>query len=787
MVTLWRLLPRNLWALRAQAGAMALLVMCGVALLVSSWSAYLSLKKAQETYYKNHRMADVYATLKRAPVPLSQRIAALPGVALWETRLTENLLLDVPGQTEPALGHFVSLPASGAPRLHVVHLRSGRPPRPRATPPEAIVHEAFALAHGLRPGDTLSGLFRGQRASFRIAGVGLSPEFVYALNPAVLFPDNKHFGVFWMPRPDLEKLLSMDGAFNDVVLTLRRGASAADTRAALDRLLKPYGGLGAIDRSDQLSHRLVSDEIRQQKTQAVFNPTVFLSVAAFLIHLLLSRLVALQRGILATLKSLGYRDREIGATYVALALAMALLGVLPGLALGAGLGSYYANVYRDFFRFPALDFSLSPAALGLGVAAGLGPAFLGAVSSVRSILRLAPAEALRPASPAEFRLRWGRDVPGIGFFPPDERLILRGWIARPLRSVLTVLGMAAAMAIVINGGFWRDTLDRLLHVQFNVAYREDVTVSFLDPRPRGVLRELRALPGVTTAEGLRSVGARLRWGSVTQDLSVLGVSPDTTLRPPQAPHVRSVPPTTGILLTRDFEERHGLRPGDRVELEFLEGARPRRSVSVAGFTEDMVGSGGVMRDTALHRLLGEKPVHNTALLRVAPGRDIALSARLKERPQSAAVQVKSLLLRGFRETIAGMIQVFTWILIAFAVAIAAGVIYNTGHVILSERSRELAGLRVLGFSSRALWSLVFTDVAVPVFLALLPGAGLGLFLSWLSAQLVHTDQFRFPLKLSGATYALGAVVLLSTLVLVGLDLWRKVRRLDWTEVLKSYG
>lgn len=787
MVTgLLRKLPRDLWTLRAQTGALAVLVLCGVAVLVSSWSSYRSLQTAAAIHYDHERMADVFADLKRAPLDVFPRLRALPGVAAAEARLAEDVLIDVPGQEEPALGRFLSIPDDGHPALNHLYLRQGRTPLP-GDPPEVLVHEAFAQAHRVRPGDTFTGLFRGRRRLFRVTGIALSPEYVYALNPAVVFPDNKHFAVFWMPRSTLEKLISMEGAFNNVVLKLSPRTVEPDVRARLDRILAPYGCLGSIPRSRQLSAMLVADEIRQQKTQALFNPIVFLLVAAFLIHIVLSRLVALQRPQIATLKSLGYRDWEIGSYYAALAGLMALVGILPGLLVGAGLGKLYANMYRDYFRFPSLPFAVSLSAMAVGVLAGLLPALAGAAFSVQSVFRLTPAEALRPASPVGFRPGIFSDVPGVRHLPPEERLVLRGLFARPGRLTMTVLGIAAAMAIVINGGYWRDTLDYILRTQFEDANRENVTVLFRDPRPPAALRELARLPGVIAVEGYRSVPVRLRVGQRARELPLAGLSSGDAMRRVLTREGTPVaPPITGIFLSRYFQTTQGVKAGDVVELEIMEGGQRRRRVTVTGFTDDMVGNAAYMRLDDLHRLMDEFPVFSLAKLRVERGHVPALYARLKEFPEVAAVHVMTLLYQGFQESIAGMIEFFTWILIGFAMAIAAAVIYNSARVTLSERGGELASLRVLGFSQATTWGLLFSEVAGPVFLALIPGAGLGLFLSWLSSQLVHTEQFQFPLRVSGETYALSVLVLTGTLAAIGLWLWRAVRQLNLVEALKSH-
>ncbi|HSE12518.1 MAG TPA: ABC transporter permease, partial [Rudaea sp.] len=394
---------RDLRHLRGQALAIAFVIAGGIATLVMSQSTYQSLEGTRARFYGDYALADVWASAKRAPNPLAERIAAIPGVQAVQTRLMASATLAVANFDEPVRAQVLSLPKyGGQPLLNKLYLRSGRLPDPEAMR-ETLVSEAFAEAHRLRPGDHLEATIYGHRQRLDIVGVAISPEFVYQIQPGATFPDFLRFGILWMNTRALEAALDMTDAFNSATLRLRPGADTAAVLDTLDAILARYGGLGAYGRKDQLSNRFLSEELRQLATMARLFPTIFLGVAAFLLNVVLARLIGLQRDQIAILKAFGYANRSIALHYVQIALLIAGAGAVLGVAGGAWLGSVLASVYRDFYRFPFLDYRLSALALATGVAVAFAAAAVGALQSALSSARLPPAEAMRPPAPERYR------------------------------------------------------------------------------------------------------------------------------------------------------------------------------------------------------------------------------------------------------------------------------------------------------------------------------------------------------------------------------------------------
>lgn len=397
-------LGRDLWRLRAQVLTIAVVVAIGVGGFVGLFSVHASLLDARDRFYASHRLADVFVALKRAPLALRERIAALPGVAEVKTGLAFDARVDLGDPGPPVTGRFVALDLARVQRgeqgLNALRLREGRWPE-AGTTLEALVSEAFAKARGLKPGDSARAVLNGRQQTVRIVGLAISPEYVFASGGAA--PDERSFGIWWTDARRLGELLDLQGAFNQAALRLDTGASSEAVIDALDRLLEPYGSLGAVARADQLSARVVDDELDQLRVMGTVLPAIFLGVAMFILNGVLARQVATQRPQIAALKALGYDDAVIGGHYLQLALVVAGLGVLGGLLLSAVIGRLMLGLYEPVFRFDALAYRTTTAAVGVSVLLSLLAAGLGTWASIRAVVRLRPAQAMLPPAPPHYR------------------------------------------------------------------------------------------------------------------------------------------------------------------------------------------------------------------------------------------------------------------------------------------------------------------------------------------------------------------------------------------------
>ena len=776
---------RELWMMRGQAAAIAAVIISGVTTMVMFLSTYDSLIHTRENYYRENRFAEVFASLKRAPEQLRGRIEAIPGVAQVETRVVAAVNLDIDGFNEPVIGKLISLPDSGHATLNRLHLRSGRFIEPYRAD-EVMVSETFATAHQLNPGDRLSAIIQGKRKALTIVGIVLSPEYVYQIAPGAFFPDFKRYGVMWMGRSGLASAYDMDGAFNDVSLTLDRGAVAGEILDVIDQLLTPYGGYGAYERVDQFSHRFLSVEVRQLRTMATVFPLIFIGVAAFLLNVVLNRLISTQREQIAILKAFGYSNVAVGLHYLKLVLLIVLLGVGLGVALGIYWGRELSLIYMEFYRFPYLHYLLRPSAVLLAAAVTVIAAVSGTLLAVRQAATLSPAEAMRQESPVIYRATFFERLGLQRIFSQPTRMILRHVERRPLKSLLSVTGIALAAGIMMVGNFQEDAIRYMVDVQFSLSKRDDLSVRFTDATSRRALHELQALPGVEHAEPFRTVAVRMRYEHRSYRTSLEGVEPGGELMRVLDTGLQSITlPATGVVLTDHLATLLGVVPGDMLTIEVLEESQPVLQVPVAGLSKQYLGVWGYMRIDALNRLLAEGEVISGAYLAVDPVARGEVYAQLKQLPRVGGVVIRKSAIRSFYDTMAETILFFSFIANLLGASIAVGVVYNTARIALSERGRELASLRVLGFTHGEIAYILLGELALLTLLAIplgfLVGEGLCAFL----ASQFKTDLYRVPLVLESQTYANAAAVVLFSSGVSAAVIWRKLGRLDLVSALKT--
>ncbi len=492
-------LLRDLGRMKGQVVAVSLVMACGLAMMIMARSLILSLETSKGAYYTEYRFADVFVDLKRAPNSLRKKLAEIPGVAAVETRVKGGVRLDIPGLAEPADGTIVSIPDDRPIQLNQIFLRSGRMPEIGAAD-EVVVSEGFAKFHGFQPGDTIDVLLRGAREKLKIVGIGLSPEYVLEARPGQTLPDHERFGVFWMNERDLATAYDLDGAFNNVVIDVAPGEDTAPVMAELDRLLEPYGGLVAYDRDDHASAQRLDDEIGILAGLSVVFPIVFLSIATFLTSAVLTRVIRMQREQIAQLKAFGYSSRAVGWHYLKFALVIVVIGVTVGTGVGFWLGSSVVTLYHKFFQFPDLHFHPDLRAMGIAMGVSAGAAFLGVIGAVRQAVRLPPAEAMRPEPPAEFRPSIVERLGLQNLFSPSMRMAFRNLERRPWSAFFTALGLAFATGIPIVPGAMRDGINYLLDFQWDLAQRQDATISLIEPTSASVAGDIARLPGVLRAE-----------------------------------------------------------------------------------------------------------------------------------------------------------------------------------------------------------------------------------------------------------------------------------------------
>lgn len=780
-----RKLLRDLWRIRGQVLAIALVIASGVAVMLMSLSSIDALQNTARAYYERYRFAEVFVSLKRAPESVAERVAALPGVQVAETRVVEFASLSPPGFDEPVNGLLVSVPEEGDSLLNGLALRAGRWVE-AGHPDQAIMSEPFAEAHGLTTGDRIRAVINGHERNLEIVGIALSPEYVYTIGPGQLLPDNRRFGVLWMGQEALRAAYNFEGAFNSLSLTLLRGSNTLEIIDRLDRLLAPYGGTGAIERADQLSNWFLMSDIQQLRTMAAILPSIFLAVAAFLANMVITRLITTERGEIGLMKAFGYSNVEVGWHYTKMVLVLTGIGILIGWGLGFWLGRLNTQLYAEYYRFPFLFFRSDLSSLATAGSISLAAALFGTLNAVGRAVRLPPAEAMRPPAPPHYqKLRLGVDWLGR-LSDASTRIILRQITRWPLRSFLTASGVAMAVAVLITSMQWLDSIDHIVVTALEEGQRQDVTIGLIDSQDSSILGNLAALPGVMSVEPARGVSVRFRNGLNVHRGSIEGV-----IEEPRLNRVYDVAglalrmTSSGLVLSTKLAEILNVGLGDSVMVEVLEGRRPRVRVPVVQLFETYLGTPAYMRLDALNHLLHEPRSVDQAQLLVDPAAQAALFARLKTLPVVASVALRRAAVKSFRETVAETILMFITFFTGFACALAFGVVYNSVSIALSERGRELATLRVLGFSRWEISYILLGEVAFLILLGLPLGCLAGLGLAWVMTSSFETELYRVPLLIEPSTYGYAMLITLAAAAGSALFVGRRLAGLDLVAVLKT--
>jgi putative ABC transport system permease protein len=792
MRALDRKLLRDLRLMWSQALTIALVVASGVGGFLTTLAAVDSLAQARDAFYVRGHFADQFAAVRRAPDSLAAVLSAEPGVADVQTTVEFLVRLQLPGTSEPVTGQLIGIDRRAPPRLNRLTLRHGLPDDPVSMSPGPAgadgtlpvwVSEAFADARGLAPGSTLGALVNGRQRTLRVAGVALSPEYIFA----GLFgmPDQRGFGVFWLDAEALRAAYDMEGAFNRVAVRLAPGADERAVAAALQRHLARYGGREVHGRKTQVSHAMVDNEIKEQQVLGTVLPAIFLGVAAFLLNVVISRLVATQREQIAALKALGYTNAQIAAHYLKFVLVIVVLGFVLGVVLGRWLGGMLLALYAEFFRLPVFEMTVAPGLVATALALTLATAVAGTLGAIGATVRLAPAEAMRPPAPGHYR-RTLLEKMGLRRIPTALAMILRQIERRPWRTGLSVGGVAAAVAIVVMGNFFRDAIDAIVDSQFNVSMRMHASFWLADPADDAVRHEVARLPGVLATESTRYVPVRLVHGHRSERVELRGYAAEPQLyRIVDVDNRLHRPPAQGLLLTDRLAAKLGLALGDTVRVEVLEGRERVLELPLAATVREMMGLNAYMRRDLLNAALDDGDLSSGFALALERGREAEFLEATRRLPRVMGSFSKATLLANMQEVSARNIRIMSTVFTVFAAVIAVGVVYNNARIALAERAWELASLRVLGFTRAEVSALLLGELALVIAVALPLGMLMGWGLVHVVAGLLASDQFLFPVVIGPRTYATAALAVLVAGAGSALVVRRRIDRLDMVAALKT--
>jgi putative ABC transport system permease protein len=463
-----------------------------------------------------------------------------------------------------------------------------------------------------------------------------------------------------------------------------------------------------------------------------------------------------------------------------------VIGVTGGIILGIWLGNGMTQMYTKFYHFPIFTFVFDPRVIAWALLISGSAAVLGTVGAVYQAVKLPPAEAMRPEPPARYKQTLLERIGLQKLFSPTARIVLRNLERRFGKAAMSCTGIALAVSVLILGNFTEDAINYMIDIDFRLARRQDMTVTLIEPRSTRALTELAHLPGVDRVDAFRQTFVRFRNQHYWKRALLLGLPDDIELFKIVGTDRRdAVLPEQGLLLSRKLAELLDVRPGELVTAEVLEGKRQTLRIPVAGLVEDLSGVWGYLRMSELNRLLEEGTIVSGAYLSVDSRYKPTTYAELKNTPQVAAVTIREAMVESFRNTVAENLMRIKTMNVIFAVIIAFGVVYNTARISLAERSRELATLRVIGFTRGEISVVLLGELATLTIIAIPLGLLIGTGMSAAVAAQLDTDMFRVPFVISLSTYSFAVLIVIVASVASSLLVRRRLDELDLIAVLKT--
>lgn len=785
MSPLDRKLLRDLWRIKGQAVAIMLVIAVGVMLQVMMSGLVASLSETRRAYYERHALADVFAPAVRVPDTVLARLATVPGVAQVSGRVTGRALIDVPGESVPIQSQAVGLPDYGPQSLNKVFMVAGRLPAERQRD-EALLLSGFATAHGYGIGDRIDVTMNGTKRSLRIVGLAQSPEFLFVAAPGEMVPDPARYGVIWMRRAALAAVYDMEGAFNQAIFALARGASQDAVIDAVDVILDPWGGTGGYGRADLVSDRFVSEEVDGLATMSRAVPPLFLAVAAFLLYIVVNRIVQAEREEIGLLKAFGYTNREVGTHYFKLVLLIAVAGAVLGCLLGVISGRAMIPIYTTFYNFPFLVFRPDPTSFAIGAVASVAAASAGSVFVLRRIFALTPSAAMRPPAPADYsKTVTFKGAVGQRLDQPT-RIVLRGLARTPWRAGALAAGIAGGMALASGMTTIYGAFDRMMDQSFTIIDRSHATVFFHRPLGPAAAASLARVTGVIAVEPFREVPATLLNGRKSYRGSISGMIANPEMTRAIDADLAPIPlPARGLVLGEALAEILDARPGDYLVVKVREGRQPELRVPVTRVARSLIGAPAYMQLDALNREMSEPGLISGVRLRVDAARADAVYEELKDMPLVAAVSVAENARASLQKLMDQGAGSARYIMGTVAFIITFGIVYNAARIAQNERARDLASLRVMGFSKGETAFVLLGELGVIVLAALPVGSLAGWGLSYAIARGFSSELYQIPATYDPFSHGFAAAFVLCAAVFSGLLVERDLNRMDLVTVLKS--
>ncbi len=757
-----------------------------IAVGMASYSAFSNvvqgLYSAKEEYYRDFKFADVFSTVTAMPINKTDELKNMKGIEDVSARLIKDVRVVLPQKDKIITLRLIGVDADAV-KLNNYFVTGNN----LVNDKDLLLGKGFFDYYKYKFGDTINLIISGRIYTFNISGMAQSPEYVYTIpDNGGMFPDSSAFDIAFVKKETLEKITNSIGIVNNVAFKLSGGTTFEDIKSPLESELKKYGMLSLVEQKNQVSNFMLGQELTQLQSTATSMPSLFLIISAVILYIVLRRVIEQERTQVGTLKAFGYSNREVLFHYLQFGFITGFLGGTIGSLLGIPLSSSMLTMYTQFFNFPHINATFSSAYIVGGTLLATLTGVFAAFMAVKSLLKLSPADAMRPASPNivnSFSLDGNFFVKT--FLNSTGRMSLRYIFRNKMRSIFILLSITISFGIMSFIFSYNIMMDQIIFDQLTKVQIYDLKVGLKNAVPYNVaIKALSEVRGIDDIDALLEVPVTMKYKNIAINGLITSISEDSSLYKIIDDHYKQyLPPKDGIILNKNIAKKLGIEKNSVIEIS-TPMFKNKIEIRVADVISQNFGSGCYIDSDAFCKIFGIEKTANSIIVKG----DSDITASVKQLTLDAKnvslVEDKSSSLKMIQDLMASY-NFMIYMMGIIAVLVSFAIIYNISSVSLSERKRELATMRVLGLTATETMEVVSFEHWLLCFIGIIIGIPFSNFLKISMAQSLNSDMYSFPTVTPLNAYIFAAISCGISVFLSNNTSFKKIKTFDLVDVLKE--
>ncbi len=772
-------LLRMIKASKGQFISVVVIIMVALSIFISFSTTAVNMRNGIDYYYEETKLSHIHVQLMRIPQSALDQIESIEGVTDVQGRVTFDVPLKTDDEEEKVRIRIISLPEGGG---KVNRLYSDET-LDEIAQGNAILIRQFAEARNITPGNIIQPYINGREHSLKVTGVASSSEFVYLMeNEQTMMPAPEKFGVVYVTEEFAQSVYGYKGSYNELLIRVKDEDMIDDVSEELEERLDKYGVKRIIKREDQLSHKILSQELMGLDTMAAAIPILFLVVAGIIISIVLSRIVSNDRMSIGVLKALGYGNMDVLFHYLKYALFIGLTGSALGILIGLSLAGVLSELYAMFFEIPLLKVDIQYIYIIYSLILTSLFCIASGLMGARHVLGIMPADSMRPEPPKsgkhifieKITFIWSR----LSF---SWKMVIRNIVRMKRRFVFLVMGLAMAFAINTVPVFMWDSATGMFYIQFGQFQKMDYIIGLAKPMSEDVIYDIKGLMKDGKLEPRIEYPFEIRNGWKKMNASIIGVPRDTKFYEFRNEYDKEVTlPERGIFITEYMAKALNIKKGDHVRVKNFIPGKDDMDFEVKEIIKQYLGANAYMDIEHMRETLTEKNM----ITGVAASSKEDLKTKLEDAKNISSISSIDDMTKTFEEYIDIMLLSIN-IMMLFGGVLGFALIYNSTIISIAERRMELAALRVMGFDKKEIFWMLAKENSMITFIAILLGIPVGIGMIQSMADAFNTELYSLPIIITPRTFVMAGLSTILFAAIAQLAALKKIHNINFIDALKS--